>query len=159
MSIADKIRTKEAAVMLCDDWREQDERIVFTNGCFDLLHKGHVVYLEQARALGDRLVVGLNSDASTRRLKGNDRPINDEGARAWIIAALEAVDMVVLFNEDTPFQLIGALRPDVLVKGGDYHAEDVVGGDIVKAGGGTVVIIPFLEGYSTTAIERKIRNQ
>ncbi|MDX1408683.1 MAG: D-glycero-beta-D-manno-heptose 1-phosphate adenylyltransferase [Saprospiraceae bacterium] len=159
MRIADKIWDREAARAQCRTWRESGERIVFTNGCFDILHKGHVHYLQQAHALGDRLVIGLNSDVSTRRLKGPDRPINHEAARAYVLAALSAVDAVVLFDEDTPFDLISTLLPDILVKGGDYRVEDVVGRDVVEAHGGNVVIIPFLPGYSTSAIEQKIRNQ
>ena len=145
------------AAEVCNEWRKDGEQIVFTNGCFDILHKGHVQYLQQAAKLGDRLVIGLNSDASTRRLKGLGRPINDEDSRGFILAALRCVDLVVVFGEDTPFELIQLLSPDILVKGGDYAEADVVGGDHVKDKGGRVIILPFVEGFSTTAIETKIR--
>ncbi len=143
-------------------WREAEEgdggfRLVFTNGCFDLLHPGHVDYLERARALGDALVVGLNDDASIRRLKGRGRPVNPLADRARMLAALRAVDMVVPFSEDTPLELIRRLEPDVLVKGGDYRIEEIVGAREVQARGGEVVVMPFLEGYSTTALIERIR--
>ena len=131
------------------------QKIVFTNGCFDVLHYGHVRYLAQARQLGDLLVVGLNSDASVRRLKGEGRPINPEQARAFVLAALEMVDYVCLFEEDTPYNLISAVQPDVLVKGGDYAIDNIVGGDIVKKRNGEVVVLPFVEGYSSTRIIEK----
>ena len=133
-------------------WRTQGLRIVFTNGCFDLLHRGHVEYLAKASDKGDVLVVGLNTDASVRRLKGESRPINDENARALVLASLAFVDTVVLFDEDTPYELIKAVRPDVLVKGADYKPEDIVGYDIVTAYGGKVETIDLVEGYSTTGI-------
>lgn len=128
------------------------ERIVFTNGCFDILHRGHVEYLAAARELGDRLVVGLNSDDSVTRLKGPGRPVNPEDDRAAVLAALAAVDAVTVFHEDTPRSLIAALLPDVLVKGGDYRAEDIVGGEEVRGAGGEVVVIPLVQGRSTTGI-------
>lgn len=133
-------------------WRRQGLRIGFTNGCFDLLHPGHVHVLTRARAACDRLVVGLNSDASVRRLKGEGRPVQDEHARARVLAALEAVDLVTLFDEDTPLELITRLRPHVLVKGGDYARRDVVGGDAVEADGGEVIIVETLAGHGTTAL-------
>ncbi|WP_405285163.1 D-glycero-beta-D-manno-heptose 1-phosphate adenylyltransferase [Gaopeijia maritima] len=136
--------------------RPREERLVFTNGCFDLIHPGHVAYLEAARALGDRLVVGVNTDASVRRLKGPSRPMVDEEARLRVLAGLASVDAVTLFDEDTPAELIAALRPDVLVKGGDYTPERIVGRDLVEADGGEVAVIPFLPGYSTTALVRRI---
>ncbi|MBI4913962.1 MAG: D-glycero-beta-D-manno-heptose 1-phosphate adenylyltransferase [Acidobacteria bacterium] len=132
--------------------------LVFTNGCFDLLHPGHVQYLEDARALGDCLVVGLNSDASVRRLKGPGRPLQDEDARARVLLGLRAVDAVVRFAEDTPESLIRSLAPEVLVKGGDYTPEAVVGRDFVEGRGGRLVLIPFLEGHSSTAIVERIRS-
>lgn len=135
----------------------RSERVVFTNGCFDLLHVGHVTYLHEARQLGDRLVVGLNSDASVRRLKGSGRPLVEERARATVLAALASVDAVTLFDEDTPAALVEALVPDVLVKGGDYRVEDVVGAGTVQEAGGDVVILPFVEGFSTTALVDSIR--
>lgn len=133
------------------------KRIVFTNGCFDILHVGHVSYLRQARAMGDILVVGLNSDSSVKRLKGDGRPMNPLADRAAVLLALEAVDYVIPFGEDTPSRLIEAVRPDVLVKGGDYKAEDIVGADFVKGYGGTVAVLPFVEGKSTTGIIRNLQ--
>jgi rfaE bifunctional protein nucleotidyltransferase chain/domain len=130
--------------------------VVFTNGCFDILHPGHVDYLQRARAMGDCLVVGLNSDASVRRLKGPRRPVNDEGSRAMVLAALACVDYVVVFEEDTPYELIGAIVPDVLVKGGDWSVDRIVGRDIVERAGGRVFSIPLLAGYSTTGIVDRI---
>ena len=132
--------------------------LCFTNGCFDLLHPGHVQYLEDVRALGDFLVVGLNSDASVARLKGPSRPLQDERARAMILLGLRSVDAVVRFDEDTPLELIRALQPDVLVKGGDYTPETVVGRDVVEARGGRLVLIPFLPGHSTSRIEERIKS-
>lgn len=128
------------------------QKIVFTNGCFDVLHFGHVYYLEQAKKLGDMLVVGLNSDASVRRLKGISRPINGEKERAYVLAALAFVDYVVVFEEDTPKKLIELVKPDVLVKGGDYDLLNIVGADFVMKNGGTVTTIPFVEGFSSTHI-------
>ncbi len=139
-------------------WRFEQEKIVFTNGCFDILHAGHLQYLAQARSLGTKLVIGLNSDASVKRLKGNHRPINDDMTRTMMLASLEVVDAVIIFEEDTPFDLIDFIRPSILVKGGDYKIEDIVGADIVLQNGGEVKTLLFLEGYSTTNIESKIRN-
>jgi D-beta-D-heptose 7-phosphate kinase/D-beta-D-heptose 1-phosphate adenosyltransferase len=133
-------------------------RLCFTNGCFDLLHPGHVKYLEDVRALGDFLVVGLNSDASVARLKGPSRPLQDEAARAMILLGLRSVDAVVKFEEDTPLALITALQPDILAKGGDYTEDTVVGRDVVVARGGRVVLVPFLPGHSTSAIAERIRS-
>jgi D-beta-D-heptose 7-phosphate kinase/D-beta-D-heptose 1-phosphate adenosyltransferase len=137
------------------EWRRRGLRIGFTNGCFDILHRGHVKLLAEARASCDRLVVGLNSDASTTRLKGKGRPINPAEGRAEVLAALEAVDLVVVFEEDTPIELIKRVRPAVLVKGADYKREDVVGHDIVEAAGGTVVLVDLVPGHSTTAIVKR----
>jgi D-beta-D-heptose 7-phosphate kinase/D-beta-D-heptose 1-phosphate adenosyltransferase len=131
-------------------------RVVFTNGCFDLLHAGHVTYLERARREGDRLVVALNSDRSVRELKGSGRPVIGERDRARIIAALEAVDLVLVFDEPTPLRVIQALRPDLLAKGADYAEEDVVGGNEVKEWGGKVVLVPLLDGRSTSDIVRHV---
>ncbi len=136
-------------------WRFQDRKIVFTNGCFDLIHKGHIHNLATARALGDKLIVGLNSDASVKRLKGESRPLQSENDRALILAAMVFVDAVVIFEEDTPFNLIQLVQPDVLAKGGDYQKHEVVGADIVEAKGGEVVLIPFVKGHSTTQILQK----
>ena len=155
MNTGAKIRTSEAVAT----WRgAQRGRVVFTNGVFDLLHAGHVALLEAARAEGDVLVVGVNSDASVRRLgKGPDRPLVPEGERARVLAALAAVDCVVLFEEDTPLALIRRLRPDVLVKGADYAREAIVGGDEVEGWGGRVVRVPLVEGKSTTDLLRNLR--
>lgn len=131
-------------------WRNQGLRIVFTNGCFDLLHRGHVEYLAKASDKGDVLVVGLNTDASVRRIKGDSRPVNDENARAIVLASLACVDAVVLFGEDTPYELIKVVRPDVLVKGADYKPKEIVGYDIVTSYGGKVETVELVEGYSTT---------
>ena len=133
-------------------------RVVFTNGCFDLLHPGHVEYLYEARALGDVLVVGVNTDDSVRRLKGPDRPLNAEEGRAFVLAGLGCVDWVTFFDEDTPRELIAQLLPDVLVKGGDYRVEDVVGREEVEAAGGVTKILPYRPGHSTTDIVTRIRN-
>lgn len=137
--------------------RPRDRKLVFTNGCFDLLHRGHVEYLYAARARGDTLVLGLNSDASVRRLKGESRPIVPELDRAIVIAGLACVDAVTIFDEDTPRELIAALLPDILVKGGDYTPEEVVGREEVEAAGGEVVIIPLVPGRSTTALIHRLQ--
>ena len=139
------------------EWRRHGLRIGFTNGCFDLLHRGHVKLLAEARAACDRLVVGLNSDASTARLKGKGRPINPAEGRAEVLAALEAVDLVVVFEEDTPLELIKRVRPDVLVKGADYKREDVVGHEVVEAAGGDVILVELVPGHSTTAMVERAR--
>jgi D-beta-D-heptose 7-phosphate kinase / D-beta-D-heptose 1-phosphate adenosyltransferase len=136
-------------------WRAEGKKIAFTNGCFDILHVGHVVYLDRARGLADVLIVGLNSDASVRRLKGPQRPLNIESDRARVLAALEPVDGVVLFEEDTPLHLIETIRPDILAKGADYREEEVVGATFVRSYGGDVQLIPLVEGRSTTGILKK----
>jgi D-beta-D-heptose 7-phosphate kinase/D-beta-D-heptose 1-phosphate adenosyltransferase len=151
-----KVADLEEADARLSLWRQVDQRIVFTNGCFDLLHPGHVSLLHQARQLGDRLIVGLNTDASIQRLKGDQRPILTGRDRAAILSALEDVDMVVFFDEDTPLNLIGRLKPDILVKGADYRIEDVVGKAVVESYGGRVSLVEILEGHSTTAIARKL---
>lgn len=157
-STAQKIMTRAELQRRMLVWRLKNSRIVFTNGCFDLLHLGHVDYLERARALGDRLVVGVNSDASVRRLqKGTERPLQNDEARSRIIAALEFVDGVCIFDEDTPLELIHALRPDVLVKGDDYSIDRIVGANEVIGWGGKVETIPLVQGHSTTAIVNKIK--
>jgi D-beta-D-heptose 7-phosphate kinase/D-beta-D-heptose 1-phosphate adenosyltransferase len=137
-------------------WRRHGLRIGFTNGCFDLLHRGHIRLLAEARAACDRLVVGLNSDASTRRLKGQGRPINPAESRAEVLAALEAVDLVVVFEQDTPLELIERVRPNVLVKGADYARDEVVGHDLVEAAGGRVILVDLVPGHSTTNIVRRV---
>ena len=138
-------------------WKFYDRRIVFTNGCFDILHAGHIDYLAKAAGLGDELVIGLNSDESVRRLKGNDRPVMDEYSRSLLLAGLHFVSAVVIFDEDTPYELIKAVQPHVLVKASDYNPEEIVGYDIVKAIGGEVITVDLLPGYSTTGIIKKIR--
>jgi D-glycero-beta-D-manno-heptose 1-phosphate adenylyltransferase len=139
-------------------WRFKGETIVFTNGCFDILHRGHIDYLSKASDAGTILILGLNTDSSVCRLKGSSRPINDENARAEIIAALGFIDAVVLFEEETPYDLIKLVQPDILVKGSDYAVKDIVGHDVVEAKNGKVITIDFLEGYSTSLIEKKIQN-
>ncbi len=156
--IQSKILKPENLAHLLAYWRFKDQKIVFTNGCFDFLHLGHIDYLAKAAGLGDALVIGLNTDDSVRKLKGSHRPINDEHARAMVLASLSFVSAVVLFAEDTPYDLIKIVQPDVLVKGADYKPEEIVGYDIVTAKGGKVITLDFLPGYSTTGIEEKIRN-
>lgn len=152
-------RILDRATLLERFGRPRSGRLVFTNGCFDILHRGHVEYLHAARALGDALVVAVNTDASVRRLKGAGRPLVEEQDRMYVLAGLEAVDAVTPFPEDTPRDLIAALLPDVLVKGGDYRPGDVAGGDEVRAAGGEVVILPYVEGRSTTAIVGRMRDR
>lgn len=142
--------------ILLEAWREENKEIVFTNGCFDLVHRGHLDYLSKAAGLGDKLVVGLNTDSSVRRLKGVSRPIVDEYSRAFLLASLRFVDAVMLFNEDTPYNLIKTVQPDILVKGGDYQIKDIVGADIVKAKGGKIITLDFLPCFSTSAMIEKI---
>lgn len=137
-------------------WKFKGQKVVFTNGCFDILHRGHVEYLAKAASLAEVMVVGLNTDSSVTRLKGSKRPVQDETSRALILASLAFVSKVVLFDEDTPYELIKFIQPDVLVKGSDYKAEDIVGYDVVSANKGEVVTIDIVDGYSTTAIVRKL---
>lgn len=138
-------------------WKFKENKIVFTNGCFDLIHRGHIEYLAKASAMGDVFVVGLNTDTSVRSIKGRSRPLQDEYSRALILAAMRFIDYVVLFNEDTPENLIRKIQPDVLVKGGDYKPSEIVGHDIVTAKGGKVVTIELVENFSTTQLIKKIR--
>jgi rfaE bifunctional protein nucleotidyltransferase chain/domain len=158
-STAHKVVDRQAAARWVKDLQRGDQVVVFTNGCFDLLHRGHVAYIEEARALGDALVVGVNTDASVARLhKGPGRPFTPETDRARILAALAGVDRVVLFDEDTPLQLITLLQPDILVKGGDYQLHEIAGREVVEARGGKVLTLPFLPGYSTSALIRRIQS-
>lgn len=157
LSILQRIYPEGSARELADLLHNQGGTLVFTNGCFDILHRGHIDYLSKAAALADRLVIGLNTDASVSRIKGQHRPINDERGRAEVLAALGFVDYVILFGDDTPLELIRILQPDFLVKGSDYSVEDIVGADIVLAKGGKVVTLDYLPGYSTSAIEERIR--
>ena len=150
--IYDKILNRESLEEKLNLWRKEGKTIVFSNGCFDILHRGHVEYLSKAADLGDILIIGLNTDASVKRIKGPSRPVNDEKARAVVLAALEFVDAIMFFEEDTPYNLIKNVQPDVLVKGKDYKAEDIVGYDIVTNKGGKVETIELVEGFSTTNI-------
>lgn len=152
-----KIPTPQELDHLLAYWHFKDRKIVFTNGCFDIIHLGHIDYLAKAADLGHVLVIGLNTDASVRRLKGPTRPINDQDARAGILAAMSFVSAVVLFDEDTPYELIKKIQPDILVKGADYKPEEIVGYDVVTAKGGKVVTLDYLPGYSTSLIEKRIR--
>lgn len=154
---AQKILSIEDAKQRVLEWKREGKRIVFTNGCFDIVHLGHIDYLEKARALGDKLVLGLNTDASVSALKGPARPVVDEKARARLVAAMEFVDAVILFSEPTPLQLIQTISPDILVKGDDYTVENIVGADFVISNGGEVMTIPLVKGYSTSTIIEKIR--
>ncbi len=143
---------KEIAVQFADAARSRGDIVVFTNGCFDLLHKGHRFLLKMARREGDCLIVGLNSDKSVRRLKGERRPVQSEKKRAEALLAKDAVDLVTLFNEETPMELIQLIKPDILVKGSDYNAEEIIGADLIQARGGRLVTVPLLSGFSTTEI-------
>ena len=158
VSYKDKIYELHNAVSKVDALKKQGNKIVFTNGCFDLLHHGHIFYLEKSRQLGDFLVVGLNSDDSVKRLKGSWRPIKTLESRKAVLAGLASVDMVIVFEEDTPLHLIQNIVPDVLVKGGDYQKEDIVGGPFVVENGGSIEVIDFLEGYSSSSIVDKMEN-
>jgi len=155
-SIAEKIYSLTGLVGKTGQWKKEGKKIVFTNGVFDLLHKGHIFSLTQAAKEGDVLIIGLNSDGSVKRLKGDSRPINDQDARALLLAALTMIDAVVIFEEDTPLKLITSILPDVLVKGGDYTIDEIAGAKEVIANGGKVVINPILDGFSTTAIIKAI---
>ena len=139
-------------------WKQAGEEVVFTNGCFDIIHRGHIEVLAQTADLGDRLIIGLNSDSSIQKLKGEDRPIIDEQARAILLSALSFVDAVILFPEETPINLISTLLPDVLAKGGDYEIEAIVGHEIIQNNGGKVILVPFVDGFSSTTIIDKIKN-
>jgi len=139
-------------------WKQAGEEVVFTNGCFDIIHRGHIEVLAQTADLGDRLIIGLNSDSSIQKLKGEDRPIIDEQARAVLLSALSFVDAVILFPEETPINLISTLLPDVLAKGGDYEIEAIVGHEIIQNNGGKVILVPFVDGFSSTTIIDKIKN-
>jgi rfaE bifunctional protein nucleotidyltransferase chain/domain len=138
-------------------WKQAGEEVVFTNGCFDIIHRGHIEVLAQTADLGDRLIIGLNSDSSIQKLKGKNRPIIDEKSRAILLASFLFVDAVVLFSEDTPINLISTLLPDVLAKGGDYEIETIVGHEIVQKNGGKVILVPFIDGFSSTTIIEKIK--
>ncbi|HJP62145.1 MAG TPA: D-glycero-beta-D-manno-heptose 1-phosphate adenylyltransferase [Mucilaginibacter sp.] len=158
-TLLDKICDLEKLQGRVSAWKNESEKVVFTNGVFDLLHIGHITYLAKAAELGDKLILGLNSDSSVKRIKGDDRPVNDENSRAALLAALFFVDAVVLFSEDTPINVITTLMPDILVKGADYTVDNIVGAKEVMANGGEVKTINFVEGYSSTSIIQKIRKQ
>ena len=145
------------AKRLITEWRGNDQSIVFTNGCFDLLHKGHIDYLHACACIGDRLVVGLNTDESVRNIKGNDRPINNQESRAIVLASLGFVDAVIFFCESTPMALIKNVNPDVIIKGADYHKSEMIGADYVQSMGGRVMTIPLTKGYSSTKILKSIK--
>jgi len=155
-TIESRVLTIPDAVSKVNEWKKQGKKIAFTNGVFDLLHRGHISSLSQAASEADYLIIGLNSDSSTKRLKGDSRPVNDEESRAILLASLVMVDAVVIFNEDTPLELIKKLMPDVLIKGGDYTVEQIAGAKEVIANGGRVVINPIIEGHSTTKLAEKI---
>ena len=155
--INNKLLDGEKLTKWLDDCRKKGKKIVFSNGCFDILHRGHVEYLSKAAAFGDVMIIGLNTDASVKRLKGPSRPVNDEKSRAFVLAGLEFVSAVVLFDEDTPYNLIKTVQPDVLVKGSDYKPENIVGYDVVMAKGGKVVTVDLVEGFSTTKTIEKMR--
>lgn len=153
-----KICSLDEAQVRRNAWKQENQHVVFTNGCFDILHLGHVDYLEKARQTGSKMIVGVNADTSVRQLKGPTRPVNNEYARARILAALEFVDLVIIFGEETPLNLINALQPDILVKGDDYSIETIVGANEVMANGGKVITIPLVPTYSTTNIIQKLKN-
>jgi rfaE bifunctional protein nucleotidyltransferase chain/domain len=156
--ISNKIKSLDQVLKLMKIWRMKNQKVVFTNGVFDILHPGHISYLAKTKDLGDRLILGLNSDTSVKMLnKGPNRPIQNENDRAFLLAALSVIDAVVIFNEETPYELIKAIVPDVLAKGGDYKVEQIAGHDIVLNSGGSVEIVDFLVGHSTTSIEQKIK--
>lgn len=152
-----KIMLREQAKPIIDRWKFKDEKIVFTNGCFDILHRGHLEYLLQAASLGHRLILGLNSDESVSRLKGPSRPVNQIDDRAFALASLRCIDLVVPFEEDTPLELIEFLQPDILVKGGDYTIESIVGAKETLRRGGSVEVLMFKDGYSTTGLIEKMK--
>ncbi len=156
--IENKIIPSDRLSNLVSMWRFKDETIVFSNGCFDILHYGHIHLLSKAREFGHKLIIGMNSDASANRLKGEGRPINAEHERSMLLASLHVVDAVAVFEEDTPLELIKTIQPHVLVKGGDYKADEVVGADEMKTWGGRVEIVDFLDGYSSTGVSEKIKS-
>ncbi len=154
--VKSKITQQEQLNSLIDSWKSNEEKIVFTNGCFDIIHQGHIDYLAKASNLGTKLIIGVNTDRSVSAIKGEHRPIQDEYSRQMILAAMQFVDAVILFDDDTPINLISRIIPSVLVKGSDYNAKDIVGYDVVINNGGSVETLDFLEGFSTSGIERKI---
>lgn len=158
MKSKEKIFTREVLKLQVQKWKDENQKVVFTNGCFDIIHLGHIDYLEKAKMKGDKLVVGLNSDASVRRIKGINRPIINEDSRIRVLASLMFVDAVVLFEEDTPYELITDLQPDILIKGNDYNIKNIVGSEFVIGTGGEVNTIDIVPGFSTSGIVEKIKN-
>jgi len=156
--VSNKVKSLDEVATIAAQARKSGKRVVFTNGCFDLLHRGHVHVLRKARAVGDMLIVGLNSDRSVKAIKGPERPILPQTDRVELIAAMEMVDYVVLFDDADPYRLIAAIKPDVLVKGGDWRVDKIIGSDIVAQNGGRVEVIPYLPGFSTTEIIERMRN-
>lgn len=154
--IKNKITTLTTLQIKLREWEKKGNKIVFTNGCFDIIHQGHIDYLAKAKDLGDILIIGLNTDKSVSEIKGKNRPIQDQESRAIILASMQFVDSIVYFSDPTPYKLIKAIQPDILVKGADYKPEEIIGYDIVKQKGGEIKTLEFLEGYSTSAIEKKI---
>ena len=154
--MTDKVKTQDELIPILDTLRKKGKKVVFTNGCFDILHVGHVRYLKEAKGYGDILIVAVNSDSSVKTIKGDKRPIVSQSERAEVVAALEMVDYVTMFDEDTPYNVIKKLQPDVLIKGGDWTIDRIVGRDIVEARGGKVIAIPFIEGASTTGIVERV---
>ena len=157
-TLNDKIFSLDALKIQVDSWKKSEETVVFTNGCFDIVHRGHIEVLARTADLGSKFIIGLNSDSSIQKLKGEGRPIIDEQSRAVLLAALSFVDAIVLFSDETPLELISTLVPDVLAKGGDYKIETIVGHKIVQENGGKVILVPFVEGFSSTTIIDKIKN-
>jgi rfaE bifunctional protein nucleotidyltransferase chain/domain len=158
LSVSGKLKSLEEIKAIVVDARTNGKKVAFTNGCFDLLHRGHVHVLRAARACADLLIVGINSDQSVKQLKGPKRPVLPESDRCELLGAMEMVDFVILFNEPDPYVLISAIRPDVLVKGGDWNTEKIIGADMVEEAGGRVVVVPYIKGFSTTEIIERIKN-
>jgi len=158
MPTANKIQSLPQLITTVENWKSEHKKIVFTNGCFDILHLGHIDYLEKARAKGDKLILGLNSDSSIKILKGENRPINNEEFRGRMLAALSFIDALVIFDEQTPLKLIETVKPDILVKGNDYLTENIVGAEFVLKNGGSVETVELVKGYSTTNLIEKIKN-
>jgi rfaE bifunctional protein nucleotidyltransferase chain/domain len=156
--VSGKLKSLEEIKAIVVEARNNRKKVAFTNGCFDLLHRGHVHVLRQARACGDVLIVGVNSDESVKQIKGSTRPVLPESDRCELLGAMEMVDFVILFNESDPYDLIAAIQPDVLVKGGDWNSEKIIGADLVEEAGGSVVVVPYIKGFSTTEIIERIRN-
>ena len=157
-TLKQKIYSLEDMVSTSKLWKQEGEKIVFTNGCFDLVHSAHITVLAKTADLGDKLIIGLNSDESIKKIKGKNRPIIKEGSRAFLLASLSFVDAVVLFSEENPYNLISKLLPDILAKGGDYQESEIAGSNIVRENGGEVIIIPFIDGFSSTNIIEQIKN-